>query len=39
VRVVRGGKAQIFSRKKIAKEPATDPIVLPNDYIEVQGDF
>jgi protein involved in polysaccharide export with SLBB domain len=39
IRLVRGGKAQIFSRKKIAKEPNTDPAVLPNDYIEVQGDF
>ena len=39
VRLIRAGQSQEFSRKAIAKDRRTDPKVLPNDHIEVQGDF
>jgi polysaccharide export outer membrane protein len=39
VKLIRSGKAELYSRKQIKKDPGTDPRVLPNDYIEVQGDF
>ncbi len=39
VKIVRGGKTEVFSRKAIKKDPSTDPKVLPGDFIEVQGEF
>jgi protein involved in polysaccharide export with SLBB domain len=39
IKLIRGGKAVEFSRKAIRKDPASDPKILPNDYIEVQGDL
>lgn len=39
VKLIRGGKAQMYSRKAIKKDPSTDPAVAPNDFVEVQGDF
>lgn len=39
VKIVRGGKAEFFSRKAIKKDPANDPKILPGDYIEVQGEL
>ena len=39
VKLIRQGRAEVFSRKKLKKEPGTDPKVFPNDYIEVQGDI
>jgi protein involved in polysaccharide export with SLBB domain len=39
IKLIRGGKAVEYSRKVIRKDPASDPKVLPNDYIEVQGDL
>jgi len=39
VRLIRAGKATEYSRKAIRKDPSLDPKVLPNDYIEVTGEF
>jgi protein involved in polysaccharide export with SLBB domain len=39
IKLVRGGKVEIYSRKAIRKDQAGDPKILPNDYIEVQGDL
>ena len=39
VKIVRGGKAEVFSRKAIKAKPETDPKVLPGDFIEIQGEF
>jgi len=39
VKLIRGGQAEMFSRKAIKKNPQTDPKVFPGDTIEVQGDF
>jgi polysaccharide export outer membrane protein len=39
VKLIRAGQAQLFSRKALKKDPASDPKVQPNDYIEVQGDI
>jgi polysaccharide biosynthesis/export protein len=39
VKLIRGKQVEVYSRKKLKKDPATDPRVLPNDYIEVQGDI
>lgn len=39
VKLIRGKQAQVYSRKAIKKDPSTDPQVLPNDFIEVQGEF
>ena len=38
VKLIRAGKAEVYSRKALKKDPAADPRVLPNDYVEVQGD-
>ena len=39
VKLIRQGRAEVFSRKRLKKEPGADPKILPNDYIEVQGDI
>jgi polysaccharide export outer membrane protein len=39
VKLIRQGRAEIYSRKKLKKEPETDPKIFPNDYIEVQGEL
>lgn len=39
VKLIRAGKAEVFSRKAIRSNPENDPKVLPNDYIELQGDI
>jgi protein involved in polysaccharide export with SLBB domain len=39
VKLIRGGKFEIFSRKAIKKQPDTDPKVFPGDFVEVQGEF
>jgi polysaccharide biosynthesis/export protein len=39
VKLIRGGKSELFSRKLLKKDPGTDPRVFPNDYVEVQGDL
>ena len=39
VKLIRGGKAEVYSRKALKKDPSGDPRVLPNDYVEVQGDI
>jgi polysaccharide export outer membrane protein len=39
VKLIRGGQAEVFSRKAIKKNPQTDPKVFPGDFIEVQGEF
>ncbi len=39
VRLIRGGKVAEYSRKALKKDPSTDPKVLPQDYIEVTGEF
>lgn len=38
MKIVRGGKAQSYSRKAIKKNPGTDPRVEPGDIIEQEGD-
>jgi protein involved in polysaccharide export with SLBB domain len=35
IRLIRGGKAQFFSRKLLAKDPTLDPRVEPGDQIEI----
>jgi polysaccharide export outer membrane protein len=39
IKVVRAGKAEVYSRKMIRKDPSRDPKIQPGDYIEVQGDY
>jgi polysaccharide biosynthesis/export protein len=39
VKVIRGGRAEVFSRKAIKKNPALDPQIGDGDFVEVQGDF
>jgi protein involved in polysaccharide export with SLBB domain len=39
VKLIRGGRAEIYSRKAIKKQPETDPKVFPGDFVEVQGEF
>ena len=39
VKLIRAGKAEVYSRKALKKDPSGDPRVLPNDYVEVQGDI
>ena len=39
VKLIRGGRGEIFSRKAIRKAPDTDPKVFPGDFVEVQGEF
>jgi polysaccharide export outer membrane protein len=39
VKLVRDGKAQEYSRKALKKDTAGDPKILPNDYIEMAGEF
>jgi protein involved in polysaccharide export with SLBB domain len=39
VRLIRGGKATEYSRKAIRKDPSLDPKILPNDYVEVTGEY
>lgn len=39
VKLIRAGKAEVYSRKALKKDPSTDPRVFPNDYVELQGDF
>ena len=39
VKLIRGGRAEVYSRKAIKKNPETDPRVLPGDFVEVQGEF
>ena len=38
IKIIRGGKAQRYSRKAIKKNPALDPKVEPGDIIEQEGD-
>ena len=38
MKIVRGGRATIYSRKLIKKNPAMDPKVEPGDIIEQEGD-
>ncbi|MEI7820713.1 MAG: polysaccharide biosynthesis/export family protein [Verrucomicrobiota bacterium] len=38
MKIIRGGKAQSYSRKAIKKNPGTDPRVEPGDIIEQEGD-
>ena len=35
IRLTRGGKVQLFSRKKLQKDPSEDPRIEPGDQIEV----
>jgi protein involved in polysaccharide export with SLBB domain len=35
IRLVRGGKVQFFSRKKLEKDPSQDPRIEPGDEIEI----
>jgi polysaccharide export outer membrane protein len=35
IRLVRGGKVQFFSRKRLEKDPTKDPLVEPGDQIEI----
>jgi len=35
IRLVRGGKVQFFSRKRLEKDPSKDPQVEPGDQIEI----
>jgi protein involved in polysaccharide export with SLBB domain len=39
VRIVRNGKSVDFSRKALKKDPSQDPKILPNDYIELGGEY
>jgi len=39
VKLIRAGRAEVYSRKAIKKQPETDPKVLPGDFVEVQGEF
>jgi protein involved in polysaccharide export with SLBB domain len=39
VRVVRNGKATVFSRRAIRKDPTLDPKILVGDFVDVEGDF
>jgi protein involved in polysaccharide export with SLBB domain len=39
VKLIRGGRAEVYSRKAIKKQPDTDPKVFPGDFVEVQGEF
>jgi polysaccharide export outer membrane protein len=36
IRLVRGGKIQYFSRKKLDKDPSLDPRVEPGDQIHLK---
>ena len=38
MKIIRGGKAQTYSRKAIKKNPASDPRVEPGDIVEQEGD-
>ncbi len=38
MKIIRHGKAQLYSRKVIKKNPASDPKVEPGDIIEQEGD-
>ncbi len=38
MKIIRGGKAQSYSRKAIKRNPGTDPRVEPGDIIEQEGD-
>lgn len=38
MKIIRKGKAQIYSRKAIKKNPGIDPRVEPGDIIEQEGD-
>lgn len=38
VRIKRGTQVQEFSRRAIKKDPASDPKVLPGDFVELQGE-
>ncbi len=38
MKIIRGGKAQTYSRKAIKKNPAADPRIEPGDIIEQEGD-
>jgi polysaccharide export outer membrane protein len=35
IRLVRGGKVQFYSRKRLEKDPSKDPVVEPGDQIEL----
>jgi len=35
IRLIRGGKVQFFSRKKLDKDPSKDPRIEPGDQIEI----
>jgi polysaccharide export outer membrane protein len=35
IRLVRGGKIQFFSRKKLNKDPSLDPRIEPGDQIQI----
>jgi protein involved in polysaccharide export with SLBB domain len=36
IRLIRGGKYEVYSRKSLTRDPANDPKVLPGDQIEQQ---
>jgi len=38
MKIIRGGKAQKYSRKAIKKNPSLDPKVEPGDIVEQEGD-
>ena len=38
IKITRAGKVQTYSRKAIKKNPSLDPLVLPGDIIEQDGD-
>lgn len=38
MKIIRGGRAERFSRKVIKKSPALDPRVEPGDIVEQEGD-
>jgi polysaccharide export outer membrane protein len=37
-KIIRGGRAAMYSRKAIRKDPSSDPKVQPGDIIELEGD-
>ena len=38
MKIIRGGRAQVYSRKAIKKNPSLDPRVEPGDIVEQEGD-
>jgi polysaccharide export outer membrane protein len=37
VKLIRAGKAEVYSRKALKKDPSSDPRVFPNDYYRSSG--